>query len=291
MRKKPGTANGTLSILRRKAPRVVTANWIYRFASRNGFLWTSHRRYRRHFQQIKGHMSPLTVLRTAAVQLRICNAIAIVFLLGCFKFGCVEVTAQTKSEREAVVTFIVTDYFGKQLTYRCTSFKDNRSKTDFAKRFDALVGRRIPYGGYHFVLSRADVISANSELTGDITVNGPSVLRSLSHSGLVVSSGGHEGYIEFSRPSYAITGKITNSLESTRLLWVRLQPLYREFKLEAKVEANGEFRFDDYIIGASLLLVFDDKQLIATKYLVLQIPPSKEPIEVNLETDKSQHPD
>jgi hypothetical protein len=236
-------------------------------------------------------MFPLTVLRTAAVQRRVCNALAIVLLFGCVEFGCVEVTAQTKNEREAVVTFIVTDYFGKQLTYRCTSFKDNRSEADFAKRFDALVGKRIPYGRYHFVLSRVDVVSANSELTGDITVNGPSIFRSLSHSGLVVSSGGHEGYIEFSRPPYAITGRITHSSDSARPLWVRLQPLYREFKLEAKVEANGEFRFDDYIIGACLLLVFDDKQLIATKQLVLQIPPSKEPIEVNLETDKSQHPD
>jgi hypothetical protein len=202
--------------------------------------------------------------------------------------------AQTKVAPKVVpqaeVTFIVTNYFGAPLPYRCKSFIERKRNDDLTGNFESLAGKRIPYGTYHYVLTRTDVVSHFSELEGDLNVYAPSVLNSLSYHGLIIFSGNHEGVLEYTRQRYALEGRIEKASEDSRSLWVRLQGLYLDRKLEAKVEADGRFRFEDYIVGASVLFVFDETHLIAIKPLMFRDPPGKERIEVDLAKDMPQRP-
>src|SRR5258708_3611372 len=100
--------------------------------------------------------------------------------------------AQAGKNREARVEFLVTNYFGRPLPYQCSSFVDTKTKVDLAGQFTELRGQAIPFSRYRYVLSRTDVLSKHSELSGEISVSEPTVWLSLSHSGIVAFSEGHE---------------------------------------------------------------------------------------------------
>jgi hypothetical protein len=193
---------------------------------------------------------------------------------------------QEERKREATVGFVVTNYFGRPLPYQCSSFVDTKTKVDLAGQFTGLRGQVIPFGQYRYVLSRTDVSSKLSELWGEISVSEPTVWLSLSHSGLVTFSGGHEGVLEVAPARTVIVGTVKPRSEGKGVTWVRLQPLYQDFKLETDVDANGEFRIYRPLTGAFLVLVFREQQLLAVKSVVLNAAAGDEKIEIDLATDK-----
>jgi hypothetical protein len=194
--------------------------------------------------------------------------------------------AQADRKREARVEFLVTNYFGRPLPYRCSSFVDTKTKVDLADRFTGLRGQAIPFSRYRYVLSRTDVSSKLSELWGEMSVSEPTVWLSLSHSGLVTFSGGHEGVLEVAPARTVIVGTVKPRSEGKGVTWVRLQPLYQDFKLETEVDANGEFRLYRPLTGAFLVLVFREQQLLAVKSVVLDAASGDKRIEIDLATDK-----
>jgi hypothetical protein len=194
--------------------------------------------------------------------------------------------AQVRVKPQAVVSFIVTDPFGNQLPYRCRQFTDTRTKVDLSEGFDGLRSGGIPYGQYRYVLTRTDVQSKFSELTGEVSVSEPTVWLSLSHSGMIVFSEGQEGTVDVTPPApFVILGTVEPAPAIAAPTWVRLQPLYQNFRLETTVDDQGKFRFYKAVKGAFLILVFQGPQLVALKPVTLSLSKGQK-IEVDMSKDR-----
>jgi hypothetical protein len=194
--------------------------------------------------------------------------------------------AQVSKSPQATVEFLVTDPFGNPLSYRCREFVDARTRKDLAGHFDGLRSEGIPYGRYHYILTRTDVQSRLTELTGEVSISEPTVWVSCSSRGLVVFSEGHEGVIDARpRESFVINGTVQPMSSGPEPVWVRLQPLYQEFRLETKVDSDGRFRFSKAVNGAFLVLVFRGRQLFALKSVTL-ISDKEQKIQIDMSKDR-----
>jgi hypothetical protein len=169
--------------------------------------------------------------------------LALLVLLVCIRSECAEPPTYQ-------VTFKALTAFGEAVPIHVVALADPLHHRDLASHCDHAVCTDVPEGPYTYAVS----IDSNGR-----KVEGSAVIYRKNQ--LVVIDVGLPG-AEMDESSFpTIRGEVVGASEPAQV-WIRLQPLYSDISVSARVNNDGSFQLDEVRPGNWMLLVFMDGVLV-----------------------------
>src|SRR4051794_3476066 len=154
------------------------------------------------------------------------------------------------SEPVYQVTFRAFTAFGNPVTAHVTALADPLHRRDLAAHCAGLVCAEIPEGPYTYSLL---IDQTGRKVEGSAVVYRTNQVVS-------VDVGTETG--EMDDNSFPkITGKIVKATDPAKV-WIRLQQLYSDISVSARIEKDGSFALDQVRPGNWMLLVFVEGKLV-----------------------------
>jgi hypothetical protein len=170
----------------------------------------------------------------------------------------------------STVVFRVVDSAGRELSYRVAKFsRSGRNSNDQTKQFNGgLVGSGLDEGYYQYELEptarendpvRRDFVRncrPTCVISGSVNLSGPSAA--------LVLYGNEEDRVSYTVSRIRASGSVSG-VQKAKLLWIRLQPVYRSdtYRRDALVDSDGRFEVDLGAPGGSyIVMVFDQAELL-----------------------------
>jgi hypothetical protein len=167
------------------------------------------------------------------------------------------------------VNFKAFTAFGDSVAIRVTSLADPLHHRDLAAHCSGAVCTDIPEGPYSFSVSIAET---NRQVDGSAVIYRTNQV-------IPVDVGNAAGDLDDS-DFPAVGGKILHAADPSKV-WVRLEQLYGDSSVSAKIEKDGSFQLDEVRPGNWMLLVFVDGRLVHFAPFVCKITDNP-PIKIDL---------
>ena len=166
---------------------------------------------------------------------------------------------QLSAETLYNVTFKAVTAFGDAVPMRVAGLGDPLHHRDLTPNCRLNVCKDVPEGPYNFVVS----------LNGtERKVEGQAVVYRTNQIVLVDVGTPEEDLDDSNYPN--ITGQFAGAPDSGDV-WIRLQPLYSDTSVSARVNPDGSFKIDDVRPGNWMLLVFDNGRLVHFQPFTCQV--------------------
>ena|SRR5579863_2982437 len=176
-----------------------------------------------------------------------------------------------QSPQLATVRLRVVDVFGRKLPYYVDSFVSARTGRDFTSRFSGLDASGLPFDMYRYRLLPSGLHDKTGWLTGQVDATRKDVLTVLLGSAITAFTGGHAATVSIrTPPEFSIEGDISPPPGQISSMWVRLQGLYQDYRLDASVSPEGIFRICEPLQGTFLLTVLKDGTIIDVQPVVFK---------------------
>lgn len=170
-------------------------------------------------------------------------------------FACWPLSAETLYQ----VTFKAVTAFGDNVPMRVAGLGDPLHHRDLSPNCRLNVCKDVPEGPYNFVVT----------LNGtERKVEGQAVVYRTNQIVLVDVGTPEEDLDDTHFPT--ITGNVSGAPDSGDV-WIRLQPLYSDTSVSARVNRDGSFKIDDVRPGNWMLLVFDNGKLVHFQPFTCQV--------------------
>lgn len=157
------------------------------------------------------------------------------------------------------VTFKAVTAFGDTVPMRVAGLGDPLHHRDLTPNCRLNVCKDVPEGPYNFVVS----------LNGtERKVEGQAVVYRTNQVVLVDVGSPEEDLDDSNYPN--VTGSLSGAPDSGDV-WIRLQPLYSDTSVSARVNPDGSFKIDDVRPGNWMLLVFDNGRLVHFQPFTCQV--------------------
>jgi hypothetical protein len=166
---------------------------------------------------------------------------------------------QLSAETLYQVTFKAVTAFGGSVPMRVAGLGDPLHHRDLTPNCRLNVCKDVPEGPYNFVV----VLNGTER-----KVEGQAVVYRTNQIVLVDVGTPEEDLDDSNFPD--ITGRLSGAPDSGDL-WVKLQPLYSDTSVSARVNPDGTFKIDDVRPGNWMLLVFDDGRLVHFQPFTCQV--------------------
>lgn len=170
-------------------------------------------------------------------------------------FVCWQLPAETLYQ----VTFKAVTAFGDSVPMRVAGLGDPLHHRDLTPNCRLNVCKDVPEGPYNFIVT----------LNGtERKVEGQAVVYRTNQIVLVDVGTPEEDLDDAHFPT--IAGTVSGAPDSADV-WIRLQPLYSDTSVSARVNADGSFKIDDVRPGNWMLLVFDNGKLVHFQPFTCQV--------------------
>lgn len=157
------------------------------------------------------------------------------------------------------VTFKAVTAFGDAVPMRVAGLGDPLHHRDLTPNCHLNICRDVPEGPYNYVVTL---------IGNERKVEGQAVVYRTNQVVLVDVGTREEDLDDSSFPN--ITGHLSGIPDSGDV-WIRLQPLYSDTSVSARVNPDGTFKMDDVRPGKWMLLVFDNGRLVHFQPFTCQI--------------------
>jgi hypothetical protein len=148
------------------------------------------------------------------------------------------------------VTFKAVTAFGDPVPVQVAGLGDPLHRRDLTPNCHGNVCRDVPEGPYNYVVTL---------IGSERKVEGQAVVYRTNQVVLVDVGTPEEDLDDSDFPN--ITGHLSGAPASGDV-WIRLQPLYSDTSVSARVNPDGTFKIDDVRPGNWMLLVFDNGKLV-----------------------------
>ncbi len=188
----------------------------------------------------------------------------------------------TLSARDCGLNIVVLDERDTKVSYKVGSFVGTDGKDQIA-RFKDLRAMTLPCGTYRYELLRADVNTSSGRITGMAVVEDAHQWITLAADrSILITPQGVYAVDQARSKDYVLRGHVKGLPPIAGPTWIRLNTVAENRSREVEVASDGSFEVYSPSPDAYVIMVLQERRLLAAQYLVITPRLTPTSIEIDL---------